>query len=182
VTPQPLPLLLFLWLLDLGSLSAQALPVPGNFCLDQREAALGEARLGTPGAELLHAFGRPIQRSDRTGRDGAGSYRVQRLVFAHLAADLGRDERVERLATSDSAAAMPSGIHVGLSWGQILPRMGLPAAAALPERTWRPRFCRRGPLDPDRATITLEFDLPDPQRSAAEGPHLRRIEMTAIGP
>jgi hypothetical protein len=179
VIRHPLPLLLLL--LDISSLWAQALPVPGNFCLDQREAALGVARLGAPSADLLQAFGQPIRRSDRAGRDAAGSYRVQQLVFAHLAADVGRDDRVERLATSDSAAVMPSGIHVGLSWAQILPRLGLPVAAALPERPWRPRFCRRGPLNPDQATITLDFDPPDPRRDAPET-RLRRIEMTAIGP
>jgi hypothetical protein len=179
VTRHPLPLLLLLF--NLGTLSAQALPIPENFCLDQREAALGAARLTAPSAELLKAFGRPIRRSDHTGRDNAGSYRVQRLVFAHLSADLGRDDRVERLATSDSTVAMPSGIRVGLSWAQILPRLGMPAAVTLPAGSWRPTFCRRGALNADRATVTLEFDPPNPP-GTARGPRLKRIEMTAIGP
>ncbi|HTS87267.1 MAG TPA: hypothetical protein VMG41_02150 [Gemmatimonadales bacterium] len=155
---------------------SQSVPVPENYCLPQTEAAL-EVPLGATRADLAKAFGAPLRHARRAGRDADGPYQITQLGYPHLDADIGRDDRIERLATGDSAVATPSGVRVGQSLPQMMPRLGLPASATLSSRTWSPEFCQRGPLIPGHAHITFTFD----STAKPGGPRLVRIEMRQGG-
>ena len=135
-------------------------------------------RLAASLTEVQEALGRPVRQHRSSSEDDGGQYEVLQLTYRSIEVDIGRGQRVERLATTSPTVALPSGVRVGLTLGAVAERLHLSnTAQRLRGDTLTPSVCWGDDYNPDLAVIRLVFAAP----SGAER-RLARIELTNYGP
>ncbi len=81
-------------------------------CVRQSELALGRVRLAASLTEVQEALGRPVRQHRSSSEDDGGQYEVLQLTYRSIEVDIGRGQRVERLATTSPTVALPYGCAV----------------------------------------------------------------------
>ncbi len=148
--------------------------------MPQSEFVLGRVRLDAPAADVNDSLGKPHRQRRSSSEDDGGQYELLQLSYVNLNVDIGRGGRVERLATTSSALALPSGVHVGMNLREVAQRLHLSHAASQPrdEKLWLGACLGDGLGDYGPETsLHLLF------RAAPGGePRLVEIELSNHGP
>jgi hypothetical protein len=146
------------------------------FCLPQSQLKLAGVELGADSQQVRRTLGRPVRMVRDSGADDGGVYPILRLSYKQLQVDIGRD-RVERLATTSSVPALPSGIRVGMSIEEVgrLLKLANPSQY-LRGDTLAPIACEGGRHDPGLAGVSFIFG------KTANARRLVELLLTEYGP